>query len=79
MQKRTHKKILRLFGVGNDTDDGHLRITRSEQFDVLMGSEKTHEYISELCVQIDDQLRNEGKKIQDLTVQELRQVIQKLS
>ena len=48
MPKENHKKIIRLLGVGFDADDGHVRITKGEKYDVLMGSEESHEYIEQL-------------------------------
>ena len=43
MSSRTQKKIVRLLGVGFDADDGHVRITSGDKYDVLMGSDESHD------------------------------------
>ena len=39
MRSEKRKKIIRLLGVGFDSEDGHVRITKGEKYDILMGSE----------------------------------------
>ena len=46
MPRGKRKKIIRLLGVGFDAEDGHLRITKGKNYDVLMGSDESHESVS---------------------------------
>lgn len=68
------KKIVRLFGIGHDAD-GHIRLTGTDDFDVFMGGESTHDYLCSLCRQVTDRAAEQGKKIQDLTLPELHRLI----
>ena len=53
MSGEKRKKIIRLLGVGFDATDGHIRITNGEKYDVVMGSEQSHEYIRKLIQKIE--------------------------
>jgi len=61
------KKIIRLLGVGFDAEDGHVRITKGERYDVLMGSDESHEYIQKLIQKIETELENRRLSLDDLT------------
>ncbi len=50
MPQANQNKIIRLLGVGFDSEDGHVRITKGENYDVLMGSDESHEYIQKLDI-----------------------------
>lgn len=62
-RKRRKAKIL---GLGLDNDDGHVRITRSRNFDLVGGSEETHEGMQEKCIKFDEKLRDRGKELESL-------------
>jgi len=66
MPQANQKKIIRLLGVGFDTEDGHTRITKGENHDVLMGSAESHEYLQELIGKIEDELKNRGLTLEDI-------------
>ena len=70
------KKIVRLLGVGFDAEDGHVRITQGENYDVLMGSDQSHEYIQQLLQKIEAQLENRGLSLDDLTPEQLGEFVQ---
>lgn len=70
------KKIVRLLGVGFDSEDGHIRVTQGENYDVLMGSDQSHEYIQQLLQKIEAQLENRGLSLDDLTPEQLGEFIQ---
>ncbi len=76
MTEQKQKKIVRLLGVGFDADDGHVRITNGEKYDVLMGSEQSHEYIQQLIHKIENQLENRGLALDDLTPDQLGEFVQ---
>ena len=64
------KRIVRLVGVGFDAEDGHIRLTRGERFDVLMGSEESHDYLCALIGRIEEYLREKGISLEDLSPEE---------
>jgi hypothetical protein len=73
-----HKKIVRILGVGHDQSDGHTRITRGESYDVLQGDEQTHEYIAQLCADIEKHIADLGYQLQDLSIEQLQSIIQEV-
>jgi len=70
MPKANQKKIIRLLGVGFDTEDGHVRITKGEKYDVLMGSDESHSYIQQLIHKIENELERNNLSLDDLTPEE---------
>jgi hypothetical protein len=70
MPKSNQKKIIRLMGVGFDAEDGHVRITKGEHYDVFMGSDESNEYIQQLIKKIEDELRKKGMRLDDLSPEE---------
>ncbi len=72
------KKIIRLLGVGFDAQDGHIRITKGENYDVLMGSDQSHEYIQQLIEKIEDKLKDQGLSLDDLSPTEFSKFVGKL-
>ena len=77
MRSDNQKKIIRLLGVGFDHDDGHVRITKSDSYDVIMGSEESHEYIQQLIQKIEDALKAADLSLEDLSPDEFLEFIKK--
>ncbi len=75
MSSGSRKKIIRLLGVGFDHEDGHVRITKSEKFDVLMGSDESHEYITQLIQKIEKELKNRDLNLDELTPEEFGEIV----
>lgn len=69
------KKIIRLLGVGFDGEDGHIRITKGENHDVLMGSAESHEYLQKLIQKIEEGLEAQGLNLDDLTPEEFSEFV----
>jgi len=63
-----------LLGIGHDNDDGHLRITRGDNFRLFGGSEQTHEVMQETAVKFNEKLRDRGKRLEEITRQEFRDI-----
>jgi len=55
-----------LLGVGLDNDDGHVRVTRGGNFQLVGGSEDTHESMQEKCLKFNEKLKGRGKQLEDL-------------
>ena len=78
MSSGVRKKIIRLLGVGFDTDDGHVRITSGDKFDVVMGSDESHEYITTLIMKIEKEMEAQGLDLDDLSPEKLNEIVQTL-
>ena len=55
-----------LLGVGLDNDDGHIRLTRGENFYIIGGSEKTHEVMQGKFIRFSEKLKSKGKRLEQL-------------
>ena len=69
---RNYKKIL--LGLGFDSKDGHLRITKGENFRLFGGSEETHEIMQEKAVKFNEQLDKRHKGLEDINEKEFREI-----
>jgi len=69
------KKIIRLLGVGFDAEDGHVRISKGEKYDVLMGSDESHEYIRRLIQDIEKAIEERGLSLDDITPEEFTELV----
>lgn len=65
---RLYKKIL--LGMGFDSKDGHVRVTRGKNFALLGGSEETHEEMQEKAVKFNEHLNRRQKNLDDLSEKE---------
>jgi hypothetical protein len=54
-----------LLGIGLDGDD-HKRVTKSRNFVLFGGSERTHEAMQEHAIKIGEELRRRGKSLADV-------------
>ena len=63
-----------LLGVGLDNEDGHVRLTKGKNYALVGGSEDTHSQMQETAVKINEQLDNRGKRLEDVSVRELRDI-----
>lgn len=70
-----NKKIVRLLGVGFDTDDAHVRITHGSRYDVLMGSDESHAYLQELMQRIETLLHQKNTTLDHLTPEEFIELV----
>lgn len=61
-----------LLGLAFDGDDGHKRLTRSQDFVLAGGSEETHGMLRETVIRVTEKLDNRGKSLRDVSPEELR-------
>lgn len=66
-----------ILGVGLDNEDGHKRLTQSDQFTVVSGSEETHEKMTETLVKTVEDLKRKGKNLQQAQPEEIRELLEK--
>ena len=63
-----------MLGIGLDNEDGHKRLTRGDNFLLVGGSEETHEVMQETAIKVNEQLAKRGKRLEDASPQELRDI-----
>lgn len=57
-------------GIGLDNEDGHVRITKMDNFRLLGGSEETHEHMQEKAIKFNERLKKHDKTVTDLNVKQ---------
>jgi hypothetical protein len=75
--KKEDKKAL-LLGLGLDNDDGHLRLTRGENFQLVGGSEETHGVMQEKAVKFNEKLRERGRRLEEVSKEEFRDIAREI-
>jgi len=69
---RSYRKIL--LGLGFDSKDGHVRITKGDNFRLFGGSEETHEMMQEKAVKFNEQLDKRHKSLDNINEKEFREI-----
>lgn len=75
-QNRTIKGFL---GVGLDEKEGHQRLTRTEHFVLVGGSQETHERMQDTAIYFNEELKNRGKTLQETSLKEALDMLHKAS
>jgi hypothetical protein len=80
-KKKTEPTVAGVLGVGLDGEDGHKRVTRTEEMVLVGGSAATHERMQETAIRFGEELEKRGKRLQDTPMREalemLREAIEK--
>ena len=63
-----------LLGLGFDCKDGHVRITKGENFRLFGGSEETHEELQEKAIKFNEQLDKRRKSLDQIDEREFRDI-----
>lgn len=77
MNDREAERHVHLLGLGLDNKDGHVRLTRAEQFTIAGGSEQTHERMTETLMKTCESLERKGRNLDDADVREIAELIDK--
>ncbi len=72
--KRTRNHLL---GVGLDAQDEHKRITRGDGFNLVGGSEATHERMTEIVIKTNEDLSRKGRTLRDAHPEEVAELLRK--
>jgi hypothetical protein len=64
------REIVGFLGVGLDNDEGHRRLTCSENFLLVGGSAETHERMQDTAIHFDEALKRRGKTLAETSVEE---------
>jgi hypothetical protein len=76
--KKAEPEVVGMLGVGLDNQDGHQRITRADDFLLVGGSEETHEQMQDVAIRFNDSLQSKGKRLQDISGQEIADLIRRV-
>jgi hypothetical protein len=63
-----------LLGLGLDAKDGHVRLTRGENFHLVGGSEETHGTMQEKALKFNEKLRERGRRMEEISREEFRDI-----
>ena len=66
-----------MLGVGLDSD-GHKRLTTGPNFALVVGTEETHEVMTEKAVKINEKLKARGKQLETVTHEEFDDIAQEV-
>jgi hypothetical protein len=78
-KRKMDPRITGILGLGLDNDDGHRRITHTEEMVLVGGSAETHERMQETAIRFAEKL--DGRRLAETPVREaielLREAIEK--
>ena len=57
-----------------DNEDGHTRLTRGKNYVLCGGSQDTHAVMQETAVKVNEHLDRRGKRLEDVSIDELRDI-----
>ncbi|MDP8235801.1 MAG: hypothetical protein P9M08_05420 [Candidatus Erginobacter occultus] len=77
MVARNNSKSL-LLGLGFDNQDGQRRITRGENFRLYGGSADTHSLMQEKAIKFNEQLKQKGKTLEEISRPEFKEIADKI-
>lgn len=75
--KSKSPEVVGFLGVGLDNQDEHKRITRSEEFLLVGGSEETHEKMQDVAIHFSESLKNTGKSLEETCFEEVVDLLHK--
>lgn len=67
-------EVVGFLGVGLDNKDGEQRLTRSEHFFLVGGSEETHEKMQGTAIRFSEVLGRRKKPLTELSTQEIVEI-----
>jgi len=67
-----------LLGLGFDAQDKHKRITRGENFYIFGGSRKTHQFMQEGCIKLNEELKRKHKTLNEISQKEFCDIAHKV-
>jgi hypothetical protein len=68
------RKSAALLGLAFDSNDDQTRLTRGKNFLLVGGSQESHAVMQETAVKINEHLDKRGKRLEDASVEELRDI-----
>jgi hypothetical protein len=65
-----------LVGLAFDAEDGETRLTRGENFVLCGGSSDTHAVMQETAIKVNEHLDRSGRRLEDVSIRELRDIVE---
>jgi hypothetical protein len=69
-RKKNKPEVVGFIGLGLDNQDGHKRVSSSEHFLIVGGSEETHERMQDTALKFDESLKRAGKNLGETSPEE---------
>ena len=76
--KKAQRKKAWLLGLGLDNKDGHVRITKGNNFKLYGGSEETHGVMQEKAIKMNEHLKRRRKQLEELDHEEFQEMADKV-
>jgi hypothetical protein len=73
-QDRDEPQVIGFLGIGLDNEDGHQRLTHSEHFFLVGGSEETHERLQDTAIKFTENLKRRGKELRETSLEEIIEI-----
>jgi hypothetical protein len=73
---RLQRKVL--LGLGLDSKDGHVRVTKGKNFRLYGGSEETHEIMQEKAIKFNEQLDKRRKSLDTINETEFKEIAENI-
>jgi hypothetical protein len=73
-QGKDESRLVGFLGVGLDNTDNEKRITRSEHFLLVGGSEETHEHMQDTAIRFSEKLKERGRPLQETPLEEVIEI-----
>ena len=67
-----------LLGLGLDGQDGHTRVTKGPNFQLVGGSKDTHEVMQETAIKLNEELKKRGRHLEEVSPKEFTDILEKL-
>ena len=78
MNSEDQIRVVGVLGVGFDHEDQHIRITKADQYRIVMGSGETHTALQKICKQIDGRVKSSGRKLEEFSPEEFMELLREL-
>ena len=69
-QDQKKRELMGFVGVGLDNEEGQHRVTQSEHFFLIGGSEQTHEGMQDIAIHFNKSLNESGKPLRETSAEE---------
>lgn len=76
-KKKRNPQVVGFLGVGLDNKDEHQRLTRTENFLLVGGSQETHEHLQEVSIRFNESLEQRGKQLLETSLPEVVDLMRK--
>ncbi len=76
-KSKPEQQLVGFLGLGLDAKDEHQRITTSEHFLLVGGSEETHERMQGTVIKFTEALDQRGKTLEEASVEEALDLLRK--